>query len=154
MYTLKKKAILAAILTLFISIGTWSYFASKRLPNTQQGKVFPSIKVVTQEEEFYKLRKKHHVLLVFFHMKQCGPCSYLSPTINQLASENKHANVHFIKIDRANAEKLCNKYKIKMFPTVLIFKKGKLVKQFEGCSQSKATFFAQEIEKLLKHSKK
>ena len=124
----KKQNILIAILAVASCLGIWAYLSSHRGATTQPHQVFPAIPALTEEKAIDALRTKNEVLLLFVHMKKCGPCKCLAPKFDQLASENQHENVYFVKIDRDDAAQLCKKYDIKAFPTVLLFKKGDLVK--------------------------
>ena len=107
---------------------------------------YPEITVIQDEQTLDTLYKEHNIIVLFVHMQKCDPCERLAPTINQLASENQNNDVFFAKIDREIATNLCQKYSIRMFPTVLIFKNGERKKQFEGCSQSPSQFFAAQID--------
>ncbi|MCD4823601.1 MAG: thioredoxin [Phycisphaerae bacterium] len=70
-------------------------------------------------------------VLVDFYANWCGPCKRLAPTINQLAGEYEN-RAEFRKVDGDQAGELMKEYGIRGYPTVLIFKDGKVVKKFVG----------------------
>jgi thioredoxin 1 len=144
----KKQLIITGLFVSLFALGIWFYFPSKKV-DAKREVYFPEVTVIKDEKKIEALLKEHKIVVLFVHMKRCGPCKRLAPKINQLASENQREGVFFAKIDREEASKLCEKYGIKMFPTVLIFKEGERKKQFEGCSQSPVEFFANEIDALL-----
>lgn len=61
----------------------------------------------------------------------CGPCRMMAPTIDQLAGE---ANGRYLvaKLDTDKNPRTAAKYRISSIPTLLIFRRGKLVDQLIG----------------------
>ena len=70
-------------------------------------------------------------------------------------NKNKHEDVFFVKIEKENAERLRNAHNIKLFPTVAIYKDGRVYEKgkkrslFKGSSRKTVEFFEKEIEKAL-----
>jgi len=71
------------------------------------------------------------VTLVDFWAPWCGPCRMQGPIIEQLAAEiGDKALVAKINIDEHTAA--ATTYGVRSIPTLMLFKDGKLVKQYVG----------------------
>lgn len=140
-----KKIILTALIAIAL-ISTFTFFYPSKEKNIEKI-TYPEVTHV-KEDDFEALLKKHEIVVLFIHMDKCPPCERLAPTINQLATECEKETVFIGKINRKNAMDLTEKHGVKMFPTILVFKNSILVKQFQGCSTSKVTFFSNVIEAL------
>lgn len=81
-------------------------------------------------------------VLVDFWAAWCGPCSMLSPIVEQLAEE--HPGIAFGKVNVDEAPEIAQRYQISAIPTLLLFRDGKPVDMSVGV-KSKA-----ELEKFLK----
>lgn len=58
--------------------------------------------------------------LVMFHTDWCPHCVELIPEWNKLASKNEENCVAHVQCDWDECEDLCNIYKIRSYPTVLL----------------------------------
>jgi thioredoxin 1 len=77
-------------------------------------------------------------VLVDFWAEWCGPCRFLTPTIEELASElGESANIGKLNVDK-NPETAA-KYRINSLPSVLVFKDGELMETLVGV-QSKQRY--------------
>ncbi len=112
-------------------------------------KIATSIIEVSNEKEIEQLANQNKVVVLFVYMEECPYCKSLSPKIDQLAHENKREGVIFVKVERDNAEALTKRDDVGPYPTVVIYKEGKLAKSFQGCSQEPITSFANAIDALL-----
>ena len=81
-------------------------------------------------------------VLVDFWAAWCGPCSMLSPIVEQLAEE--HPEIAFGKVNVDEAPEIAQRYQTSAIPTLLLFRDGKPVDMSVGV-KSKA-----ELEKFLK----
>ena len=72
-------------------------------------------------------------VVVDFWAPWCSPCVGFSPVFERLA-EQKNQQAHFVKVNTEIQQSLSNKYGIRSLPTVLIFKKGKLIDQLNGAT--------------------
>ncbi len=81
-------------------------------------------------------------VVVDFWASWCGPCTRLSPIIDQLADAMKEKAV-FARVDADNQEGLARRFAISALPTLLFFKKGRVVDSVVGLKSRN------EIEELV-----
>lgn len=103
-----------------------SKIASKATP-----KEYPSKPLVLTDETFDDFVKKYPLSLVDCWAAWCAPCRLLSPTIDALARELS-GRVVFGKLNVDENPKTAAIFGIRSIPTMLIFKKGRLVDQLLG----------------------
>src|SRR3974390_1020123 len=65
------------------------------------------------------------IVLVDFWASWCGPCRQFGPTFQ--ASSEKHPDVVHAKVDTEAEQQLATAAQIRSIPTLMAFKKGKLV---------------------------
>ncbi len=70
-------------------------------------------------------------VLVDFWAEWCGPCKMISPVIDEIAQELT-GKLKVAKVNVDEAQELAVKFGIMSIPTLLIFKKGKVVSQIVG----------------------
>lgn len=75
--------------------------------------------------EFDELVTGNDIVLVDFWASWCGPCRAFAPTFTK-ASET-HPDVVFAKVDTEAEQELAAAAQIRSIPTLMAFKKGKLV---------------------------
>jgi thioredoxin 1 len=81
-----------------------------------------------------KVIKNKKTVLVDFHAPWCGPCQAMAPTIDEISEELKDkAEIFKVNVDEEND--LANQYQVMSVPTILIFKDGKVIKQFNGVTE-------------------
>lgn len=84
--------------------------------------------MATQEltaEEFNETITGNDIVLVDFWASWCGPCKQFAPTFQ--ASSEEHPDVVFAKVDTEAEQQLAAAAEIQSIPTLMAFKKGKLV---------------------------
>ena len=69
-------------------------------------------------------------VLVDFWAPWCGPCSMLSPVVDEIAEENSNIKVGKVNVDEQ--EELAMRFGIMSIPTLIVFKNGEAVKKTMG----------------------
>jgi putative thioredoxin len=70
-------------------------------------------------------------VLVDFWAPWCGPCQYLGPILDELASEGNDT-WELVKVNADENPKLLVQYKVQGIPSVKLFVDGKVIAQFSG----------------------
>lgn len=76
-------------------------------------------------EEFNDVIADNEIVLVDFWASWCGPCKAFAPTF--AATSEKNPDVVFAKVDTEAEQQLAAAAQIRSIPTLMAFKKGKLV---------------------------
>ncbi len=76
-------------------------------------------------EEFNDTINDNDIVLVDFWASWCGPCRAFAPTFK--ASSEQHPDVVYAKVDTEAQQDLAAAAQIRSIPTLMAFKKGKLV---------------------------
>lgn len=101
-----------------------------------------AITTINQNNFEEKVTKADSPVLLDFWAAWCGPCTRLSPVVEELAKE--HPEISFGKVNVDDAPELAQKFQISAIPTLLLFRDGKPVDMSIGV-KSKA-----ELEAFLK----
>ncbi len=75
--------------------------------------------------QFNEVVNGNDMVLVDFWASWCGPCRAFAPTFK--ASSEKHPDVVFAKVDTEAEQELAQAAQIRSIPTLMAFKKGKLL---------------------------
>lgn len=70
-------------------------------------------------------------VLVDFWATWCAPCRAVAPLMEELAKDNA-GRAKVVKVNVDENLKLAHTYKVEYLPTMLVFKKGEVVAQFQG----------------------
>ncbi len=82
-------------------------------------------------ETFNKVINDDKPVLVDFHAEWCGPCKMMAPELQRFAQTNRDA-VRVIKVDIDKNQPAANHYQIQGVPTLILFKKGKILWRQSG----------------------
>lgn len=86
--------------------------------------------VINSAKEFDELVESGKNVLVDFYADWCGPCKMQAPIVSAIAEENSDVVVAKLNVD--DVDDVAERFNIVSIPTLLIFKGGKLVKNFVG----------------------
>ena len=86
--------------------------------------------VINSAKEFDELVESGKSVLVDFYADWCGPCRMQAPIVEAIAEENPDVVVAKLNVD--DVDDVAERFNIVSIPTLLIFKGGKLVKNFVG----------------------
>ena len=89
-----------------------------------------AITTINQENFETKVTQSSAPVLLDFWAAWCGPCTMLSPVVEELAQE--HPEISFGKVNVDEVPELAQRYQISAIPTLLLFENGKLVRQAVG----------------------
>lgn len=76
-------------------------------------------------EQFNDTINDNDIVLVDFWASWCGPCRAFAPTFQ--ASSEKHPDIVHAKVDTEAEQQLAAAAEIRSIPTLMAFKRGKLV---------------------------
>ena len=80
-------------------------------------------KPVTDNSFENEVIKSDKPIVVDFWAEWCGPCKQLSPTVEEVASENQD-KIKVCKMDVDSNREIAAKYGIRSIPSLIIFKNG------------------------------
>ncbi len=124
--------IIGVVVLIIVAYVAYSYYKIKNAPPV---KTSPKIKILN-DKNFQAFTKKQ-LVLVDFWAPWCAPCKIIAPTLNEIAEENPSL-VAIGKLNVDSFQQVAQKYEVRNIPTLLIFKKGKVVKRIVGVKTKKA----------------
>jgi thioredoxin 1 len=92
------------------------------------------MKKVTEKDFNGEVLQSKGMVLVDFYADWCGPCQFLSPSLESLEQEMQAPDVKFVKVNVDENQMLSRMYGVMSIPTVVLFKDGKIVEQKIGVS--------------------
>ena len=90
------------------------------------------IKHITSENFEKEVLNSDRIVILDFWATWCGPCNRLTPVLEKIASENSDIKIAKADIDNENVKELKERYEVKGYPTMIIFKNGEEVKRILG----------------------
>lgn len=100
---------------------------------------------LTELEEF-EMKKKQGKVVAYFWADWSGPCKKASNYFENLPKN--HPNVHFFKINRDDADDICERYGVENLPAFISFKKGIILDKKNGFTNGNI------LEKMIENVKK
>ncbi|KAJ4828399.1 hypothetical protein Tsubulata_027351 [Turnera subulata] len=92
---------------------------------------------------FNSAKDSPQLMVIDFAATWCGPCKFMEPVIQNLAS--KYTDVQFVKLDVDELPEVAQEYMVQGMPTFVLVKRGKEVDRVMGADQN-------DLErKVLKH---
>lgn len=82
------------------------------------------------ELDFEEIVSADELTVIDFSATWCMPCRMLAPILEQVA--DKRTNVSFYSLDIDDNEEIAKRYRIFSVPTLMAFKKGKVVDSLVG----------------------
>ena len=110
----------------------YSYYKLKNAPPV---KTSQRIKILNNKN--FQAFTKKPLVLVDFWAAWCAPCKIIAPALNEIAEEYPDM-VAIGKLNVDHYQQIAQKYKVQNIPTLLIFKKGKVVQRIVGVKTKKA----------------
>lgn len=98
------------------------------------------IKQLDDSINFNEEIKKDYIV-VDFYATWCGPCSMLSPILEEVAKEK---NIEVLKVDIDKFPEIASRYGVMVIPTLVVFEKGDNIKTSTGMLSKS------ELEQFLK----
>ena len=92
-------------------------------------------KVLVMDETGFDSQIAQGVILVYFWAPWCDLCKTQGPIVEAVANQLENQAV-VAKLNVDNAPKAAEKYNIKIIPALIVFKDGKIVKQFFGVTDA------------------
>ena len=89
-----------------------------------------AVMTITAENFEQEVLQSDKPVLLDFWAVWCGPCSMLSPVVDQIGEENAGIKVGKVNVD--DEGDLARQFNIMSIPSLLFFKDGKLVNQLVG----------------------
>jgi len=89
------------------------------------------IKELTSQDFDDAISNASTPVLVDFYTPWCGPCKMIAPVLEELA-EDLNGKVQFTKVNADAEIDVANKFGVRQFPTMLVFKNGEVVETIVG----------------------
>ncbi len=88
------------------------------------------VEILNNEDFESKVLNSEEVVLVDFFATWCPPCQMLTPVLEKISESRAGYNI--IKVNVDNNQSLAIDYGVEAVPTMVIFKKGKVVDKLIG----------------------
>lgn len=82
-------------------------------------------------ETFDSTVSEDKATLIDFFAEWCGPCKMQTPVLHKVADEYS-GKMNFGAVNVDEAEEIAAKYGVQSIPTLIVFKKGEVLKRVEG----------------------
>jgi len=103
----------------------------KRTVEKKQGKQALDKPLIVTDAAFREVIQNHSVVVVDCWAPWCAPCQMVAPVIEEMARDYA-GRILFGKLNVDENRKVATEYQIMSIPTLLVFKKGRLVDRLIG----------------------
>ena len=103
----------------------------KKLEELMKKKNYPKKPIELTDSSFDEIVKKYPLIVVDCWAPWCAPCIIVAPIIENLAKKYV-GKIVFGKLNVDGNKRVAIKYGVMSIPTLLVFKKGKLVDRIIG----------------------
>ena len=94
--------------------------------------MFTNVSNIDDFQKYQTLIDDGNSLMLSFSASWCGPCKMLHPVLENLSNEEEFKNIIFLNSDVDDGFELAKKFNVKSIPSLLFFKKGKMLKHHVG----------------------
>jgi thioredoxin len=137
---LPRQTLKISITTFSIALSVATSIFSIEIPNETYLQTYipqdPDESLVQElsSEDFEAFVKQDTLVAMQFHANWCGPCRCFSPIVDQ-AAYDLQGLVQVVRLNIDNARKISQEQKIRLIPTVILFRNGQEVNRQTGsCS--------------------
>ncbi len=98
---------------------------------------------------------RHSPVLVDFWAEWCAPCLVIAPILEQVINDLEGSlSLVKLEVDQGENMKLAGQYKVRGFPTVMLFREAEEIARFSGAQsqQQIKEFLAQHLDTDSSHS--
>jgi len=85
--------------------------------------------LIDTEQDFEKILKTEENIFVLFYAEWCPFSQRFLPIFENCAKDTAHRCYRMMIDEHPN---LCEKYSVEVYPTVIFFEKGKILKRLDG----------------------
>lgn len=104
--------------------------------NVKKDKKENVIKVISNVKEYEEAAKLNKVAF-FFTLSECTPCNKQKDVYRQITEKDKSKKIFVIDLNNKNLKEIINKNEVKLAPTTLFLKDGKLIQKTQGVISEK-----------------
>ena len=121
------------IASLFINKKGIEYLQGEKQENIiNENKEEENMSVIKVNDDTFEqeVLKSSIPVLVDFYADWCGPCKMLSPTVDEVATENDDIKV--VKVNVDESQNVAIKYQVMSIPTLVVIKNGNEINRSVG----------------------
>ena len=124
--------VVIVVASIFINKKGLEMLGSEQTNMINENKEEESMNVIKINDNNFEeeVLKSNIPVLVDFYADWCGPCKMLSPTVDEVATENDDIKV--VKVNVDESQEVAIKYQVMSIPTLVVIKNGNEVNRSVG----------------------